>query len=712
MSLSVVLNVHREGLWAYKAFRSAVVAARKLQEATGSNCEIIVVADRPDEETMRAINAVDHGTAIPVQVRVCDFGDLGLSRNHGVTAASMRYVAFLDGDDIWGSEWAMRGMVMLDTLNEKHPGYVGRFIAHPCMNVDFGDGAFWWTQPDQRQADFNPGVFWNTNCWSSGAMASRELLFSTPYRRRGHGLGFEDWEWNARTLAAGNVHVSVPDAVVFIRKKRDGLNVDSARKRQLIAHSDYFECDTAALPTHDALGKVPQPMIEQDQLIKEWKRAHAIEPELWPDVRQMQDLPRYEAGAQAAVPSLARAIARRVTTPPTHVILAPHLVQGGADKRIVEYAAAVARAGGKPLILLTDRESDDSWAKHMPDGVDLIDCAPMMLKAGEPSSALALTRVLMQWAPTLHVVNSRLGYALIAAYGKALRESGVSKIFCSLYASDASKDWQGFDKLGAAAFNGWFFDAREQIDMVLSDNGNHQRELARVHGWPRTKTATVPSVVQAVTDEEWVAITGERVAGKVPALRVLWASRMVRGKRIDRLIAVAKRCLELKLPILFAVAGEPADPQSRRWANELKKLQNVKITMRAFDGWKDLAPGKLDAFIFTSESEGMPNIVLEAVGHGLKVASTNAGDVGTIPFVTTVANGDDPDEWIKALLEPMGPGLLHDGIQWIRDRHSTAAFDNQLREAGYFEHDRVDAGRQEQVAHGEVEGTRGGDTQG
>ncbi len=710
--LSVVLNVHREGLWAYKAMRSAVEALRKFMKVYGpESCEIVVIADKADQPTLDAINAVDHGTDLPVRVIETLYGDLGMARNEGVKQAHGDFVAFLDGDDVWGALWPQLAVTNLLALAELHPGYRGRFIAHPCMNVDFGDGAFWWSQPDQRQADFNPGIFWNTNCWSSGSLSPRALLLEHPYRARGKGLGFEDWEWNARTLAAGMVHVSIADAVVFIRKKSDGLNVESARKHQLIAHSPYFECDPKELPTHDALGKVQQPTITEASLYAQWKAAHLIEPDLWPDARQIQDLPRYEATPVNDVPGLARAIVRRMKgVTPTHVILAPHLVQGGADKRIVAYAESVVRCGGKPAIILTDRDGDGSWEEHLPDDVVVIDAASQMTASGSSTAVLALARVLMQWKPVLHIINSGIGYGMLRYYGHALRESGVPRIFCSLYGSEARKLHDGSTKLGGAAFNGWFFHAREHFDMVISDNGAHQRELAHVHGWPRTKTITVPSVVRALTDAEFGALSLERGISKSPMIRVLWASRIVRGKRLDRLLGMAKLSLELKLPIVFAVAGETGDSHSKRWAAELRKLSNVKLTNKSFDGWKDLVPGKVDMFVFTSESEGMPNVVLEAMGYGLKVVSTDVGGVAHLPYVVKVReqDADNPEAWIKAIMEPATVEMLKGSISWIREHNSIDEFDRQMRKAGYYGTDEDD--RQSGV-DGEVENENRGAAQ-
>ncbi len=706
--LTVVVNLHREGPWAAKAIRSAIAAAKKLLATRPDEAvEIVVVADRPDERTMQCARAAalpilsqSLGGNLSIQFTTIDLGDLGLARNHGVWTGSGRFVAFLDGDDLWGEDWPTLGVAALEKTCADMGGEWA--AAHPCINVDFGDGSFWWTQPDQRSDEFDPSTFWVTNCWSSGAMAPRSLLMSQPYLPRTEGLGFEDWEWNARTMAGGTLHVSVPGAVVFIRKKNDGLNADSAKKKQLVAHSEYFESPPEMMPRHK---KVPMPeKASGDWLNRQWKNINAIEPALWPDARRVQALPRYKAHPSPVVPGTAFLISRKVEGRPTHIILAPALVRGGADKRIVQYAAAVTRAGGRPLILTTDRPGDGSWGEPgvLPDGVHVVDAADLFKRCGNDTAVLAVTRLLMRWRPVVHVINSRLGYTILQRHGASIRDSGVSAIYCSLYGTESAPG----QRLGGAAFNGWFEAAAKHVDRVLSDNHAHAMELMSVLCWD--KTTVVPSVVGVLSSQDLAALATARAASKRPAVtRVLWASRMVRGKRLDRLLAVAKACHEAKLPILFAVAGEPLDRWSKKAVIELQALPNVRMSAKAFDGWGALSPAKHDLFVFTSESEGMPNVVLEALAHGLPVVSTSVGDVARLP-PEGVRIVDDPDgstaveAWVKAIAEHAAQGKPIP--EWIRSNHSTTVFDKALASAGYFDNIKGStSGRDDQWTEGRNE---------
>ncbi len=92
IKISIVVTAHHEGILAHRTMRSlqrAVVMAESEHVA----CERIVVLDRPDEATREFFDA--HSEHYERLVTV-DEGDLGSARNHGVNAATGRYVAFLE----------------------------------------------------------------------------------------------------------------------------------------------------------------------------------------------------------------------------------------------------------------------------------------------------------------------------------------------------------------------------------------------------------------------------------------------------------------------------------------------------------------------------------------------------------------------------------------------------------------------------------------
>lgn len=228
MILSVVVNGHREGRYLTAALRSVKIAL-DTAGLRGARSEVILILDRPDQDTIAVAEAQQFEE---MTIFAVDFGDLGSSRNAGISKARGDYVALLDGDDVWGPQWIRRGL----EFAEEHPGSV----LHPQMAVTFPNHLYCWQSPDMASGDFQLARLLIENCWTSLAMAPTDIFRRFPYKstddhRR---FGYEDWAWNGDTIAAGIRHRIVPQTVHFIRKRETSLSMASSNARALtISHA-------------------------------------------------------------------------------------------------------------------------------------------------------------------------------------------------------------------------------------------------------------------------------------------------------------------------------------------------------------------------------------------------------------------------------------------------------------------------------------------
>src|SRR3990167_4609074 len=96
-TLSIVVNFHREGDLARKTINNLrnALAYASLHK-NWDNIEIVVVLDNSDLRTKQVI--LDNQDIIQCYEEV-NFGDLALSRNHGVVLAKNNFIMFADGDD-------------------------------------------------------------------------------------------------------------------------------------------------------------------------------------------------------------------------------------------------------------------------------------------------------------------------------------------------------------------------------------------------------------------------------------------------------------------------------------------------------------------------------------------------------------------------------------------------------------------------------------
>ena len=269
--ITAILNVHEEGRLCVPSFRSMLAAAAKAT-AAGLSVEVYVVADRNDRATLAALQGVDPDA----DILFVDHGDLGLARNVGVSVAEGKYVAFLDADDLWGESW----LVDAWTERPKHDN----FVAHPQWWVSFT------TTNTQMQvhehigmddARYNPHSLLQFNPWTALCFAPREVLKEYPYKARGPGTGFEDWQFNATTAAAGIQHVAIPNTIHFIRHGRpQSLSIELTAKHSVPGALKYFE----RRPDINApiINNPPMSSIDYSWLGTCIAEANALEPRLWP----------------------------------------------------------------------------------------------------------------------------------------------------------------------------------------------------------------------------------------------------------------------------------------------------------------------------------------------------------------------------------------------------------------------------------------------
>jgi glycosyltransferase involved in cell wall biosynthesis len=291
---------------------------------------------------------------------------------------------------------------------------------------------------------------------------------------------------------------------------------------------------------------------------------------------------------------------------------------------------------------------------------------------------LVLNRTLIQKQPAvIHNINSPLGYDLFERHGRSL--AAGSRLFASAFCEDLSPEV----KRGGPAFER-LPRCIDDLSAVLCDNRAFPSRLIGIYDFPPGKVMTVyfPAPPQAPRPE------GDH---RGPELRVLWASRLDWQKRPDVLLEVASACSGM--PVVFHVYGESVlDPAGKRYKRRLAGRRNV-ILHGAYDGFESIPAREHDVFLYTSQSDGLPNVLLEAMATGLPVIAPLVGGIGELVTEDTgfpVSGPDAVGEYVGRLREVLADRSLagprvRAATELLRERHSRKAFVARLREVpGYL----------------------------
>jgi glycosyltransferase involved in cell wall biosynthesis len=232
MDITAVINAHDEGLLAQASLLSlhkSVLRAR----AAGLSVEILAVLDRADSLTAAMLDNFSAQNE-SCSVYSIDVGDLGLARNHAARNAKGKWIAFLDADDIWSSNWLTSAHAAANSESRE-------VVWHPEVNVYFENSVHLMTHVDMDDPDFNISRLACANAWTSLCFVRTGLLREVPYPMSDlrSGKGYEDWSWNMEVIDQGAIHKVVRGSAHAVRR----------RTRSLLTRTNALQC----LPSPTAL---------------------------------------------------------------------------------------------------------------------------------------------------------------------------------------------------------------------------------------------------------------------------------------------------------------------------------------------------------------------------------------------------------------------------------------------------------------------------
>jgi len=234
IDITVIITAHYEGRLAHHSMNS-IFRAIDYAKFYDISTEVIVVLDSPDKLTAEYFSRYKNPDVLIEQT---DFEDPGLSRNHGVTNSSGKYIAFLDADDLFGKTWLKAAFEEAQKTNKYR-------VFHPEYVICFGQENYLVKNNGMDDKNFSLGNMIEYNCWNSvHFLTEKALLLENPFIKTPHdsGFGYEDWHWNCEVIAKGILITVVPETCVFYRKKNQGSRLNRHdQNKVLIPPSKLFD---------------------------------------------------------------------------------------------------------------------------------------------------------------------------------------------------------------------------------------------------------------------------------------------------------------------------------------------------------------------------------------------------------------------------------------------------------------------------------------
>ncbi|HEY5891012.1 MAG TPA: glycosyltransferase family 4 protein, partial [Acidimicrobiia bacterium] len=131
-------------------------------------------------------------------------------------------------------------------------------------------------------------------------------------------------------------------------------------------------------------------------------------------------------------------------------------------------------------------------------------------------------------------------------------------------------------------------------------------------------------------------------------IRLITASRLVASKRLDFAVEILRRLTRSREAELLVIGDGPERPHLEHLAQELPVRFVGHVSERL--ELADMLRGA-DVFLMTSETEGLPNAILEALSCGIPVVASDAPGVRNAAGVGVTLIDGDEDVWCRAILD-------------------------------------------------------------
>ena len=289
------------------------------------------------------------------------------------------------------------------------------------------------------------------------------------------------------------------------------------------------------------------------------------------------------------------------------------MVRGGAEKQLLYWARALRDNGaGVQLYALTRGEPFEADVRRA-------GFSPVWIgeRHGRAARISALRREARRFRP--HIVQSTHFFANLYAAATAIGSRALS---VGTLRSDGTLE---------RAENGRWTRWLARVPHGLIANSSAGCRAAREFGVDPARVQLVANAIDVAQFDNLSSSANRRVSPATGEVTMIAVGRMIAAKRFDIWLRVLARARQTVPALRGVLIGDgPLHGDLSRLAAELGLLPNgVEMLGERSDVPFQLC--KADIYVSSSDHEGFPNVVLEAMTAGLPVVATTAG--GTVDLV-------------------------------------------------------------------------------
>ena len=681
-TLSIVLNLHREGALAEKTIENLKNILAQPHE--WEDVEIIAVLDNPDTITK---NIVQEHSSLFSKIEKVNYKDPGESRNHGIDISNNNFIVFADGDDYCSHN-------MLQALYDRFFEHYG-YLKNTNTLLDLKDNEHIAVFPEylvefpnlfrMQYVDSNDYIIKNhrfMHCYIGKIAAHKSLLKKFKIRKNIFSYGYEDWDYNNVLLSKGVQYKVSTYTLYYRRENRLSVLKMHTNQKSIVRNSMLYsygqsiksiEKSTNTFRLNPFLLQKPQSnamkSIYQDVLFEEDKiflEGYNEELHYREDITISSTA---ELATGLSVQSKIYDALLDFLQNKKIIYFVPWINLGGADKVIVEYTKSIENQYKAGLItsLSPGSRIDRITIACYDLASDVKDWAAISL---EDQLHIITKAVINSHVKVVHIINSDIALQTLKYYTNVYKEHQVKTIatfFCPDY-DWVNKQYHGYPVMYPEIF--------ENVDIVLSDNNywyTYFKTLNQNRDFKFKKLASP-------TDEIEIQFLPKETSSK----KILWASRICNQKLFDVFETIVQALPQYQF-VMYG--GRPEEENNKEILNRLLTQANVEFRGE-YQHIDELDLNEFDLYLFTSMFEGIPTIILDMAMLGIPIVSANVGGISEVlgkEYPLLVKESQDAEEYIDKInyfyqnAEAIHT-LMHNIHNYIAKHHNEHTFQSDYRE--------------------------------